>query len=386
LNRLYFLNGFRALAAFWVVSAHCMIWGGWYGIPLPSAKLAVDLFMVISGYLMVVHADERDHNEPLSRPVNWLRFYTRRLFRLAPAYYVSLALVIAIAPIFLGGYSILHHQNPAWGGEVVYNPDFVTYTPANVLWHVTFLFGLSPEHAFSTFLPDWSLSLEMQFYVAFPVLLLAFRRLGEITVTALLCAACIPVAMYLNGLTGMRGGPGLFVEPSFLPLKLQYFLIGMLMARMKPSDSKARSAAMWTICLALTVSQHSYYGNEAFYLTGLVLVMLICTGHPTSLVRRSVDGLSRLRAIDYMSRSSYSVYLFHGVFIALTGRVVFTIRAIASLPGPGRVLIMWVIVVTGAYTLASLVERTIENPGIAFGKALLRRWKRHSVPGADAAV
>jgi len=35
----------RALAAFWVLAAHCMIWGGWYGVPLPSpkeAKLAIE--------------------------------------------------------------------------------------------------------------------------------------------------------------------------------------------------------------------------------------------------------------------------------------------------------------------------------------------------------
>ena len=43
-----FINLFRAIAAFWVLAAHCMIWGGWYGVPLPSAKIAVDLFMMIS--------------------------------------------------------------------------------------------------------------------------------------------------------------------------------------------------------------------------------------------------------------------------------------------------------------------------------------------------
>lgn len=61
-----FLNGLRALAAFCVLTCHCMIWSAWPGFGLPSivpgpglaSKLAVDLFMLISGLLMVFVAHE----------------------------------------------------------------------------------------------------------------------------------------------------------------------------------------------------------------------------------------------------------------------------------------------------------------------------------------
>jgi peptidoglycan/LPS O-acetylase OafA/YrhL len=43
------LDALRGLAAMWVLVAHGMIWGGWYWARLPSAKIAVDLFMVLSG-------------------------------------------------------------------------------------------------------------------------------------------------------------------------------------------------------------------------------------------------------------------------------------------------------------------------------------------------
>src|SRR5262249_6832637 len=88
-RELAFINLFRSIAAFWVLAAHCMIWGGWYGLPLPSAKIAVDLFMMISGFLMASNALARGSIEPLGSLRSWLRFWLRRFFRLAPAYYVS---------------------------------------------------------------------------------------------------------------------------------------------------------------------------------------------------------------------------------------------------------------------------------------------------------
>ena len=67
-----FINLFRSIAACWVLAAHCMIWGGWYGLPLPYAKMAVDLFMMISGYLMASNGLARSNIEPLSNLRSWL--------------------------------------------------------------------------------------------------------------------------------------------------------------------------------------------------------------------------------------------------------------------------------------------------------------------------
>ena len=65
-RRIVFINVFRAGAAYWVLCAHCMIWGGWFWLPLPPAKSAVDLFMMISGYLMAANASARSRAEPLT--------------------------------------------------------------------------------------------------------------------------------------------------------------------------------------------------------------------------------------------------------------------------------------------------------------------------------
>src|SRR3569623_643732 len=169
-----FIKPFRALAAFWVVTAHCFQWWGAY-VPayFQHPKMSVDLFMIISGYLMAAHAFARDAYEPMTEAKSWLRFWMRRFFRVAPAYYLTLTLIILLSSPVLSGYQTLIHM--MYGNMMVgthYDPALVRYTPDNNLMHVSFLFGLFPSYASSTYLPDWSLSLEMQFYFAFPLLFL----------------------------------------------------------------------------------------------------------------------------------------------------------------------------------------------------------------------
>src|SRR6266478_6245734 len=85
-HHLNFLDGLRGGAALWVLLAHCMIWGGWYKLPLPDAKIAVDIFMVVSGYLMVYLAEERARQEPPGTAPTIKKFWVRRFFRIAPLY------------------------------------------------------------------------------------------------------------------------------------------------------------------------------------------------------------------------------------------------------------------------------------------------------------
>jgi hypothetical protein len=102
------LNFFRGVAALWVLSYHCVIWSGAAASnPLPDAKLAVDVFMVLSGFLMAHTVTLHETAEPMERAANWVRFYARRFFRLAPVYYLALAGVFLIEPAFRDGYQAL---------------------------------------------------------------------------------------------------------------------------------------------------------------------------------------------------------------------------------------------------------------------------------------
>lgn len=218
-----FINILRALAVLWVLLAHCFIWGSLVDSSiLPNAKIAVDLFMFISGFLMMAITKEASFELQGDFVKQSLIFYIRRFFRIAPCYYLSLFLAVILSHYFLGGYAYLQSLNPLrWGHGGTYDPDLIEYGVKNVLWHVSFLFGLSPTKSFSTFLPDWSLSLEMQFYFVFPfvfALLSRFKKynLGLIICTLVSFCLGLLVSHYYH----------FFREPSFL-----FFEVSLLSGR-----------------------------------------------------------------------------------------------------------------------------------------------------------
>lgn len=363
-----FINFFRATAAFWVLSAHCMIWGGWYGIPVPSAKIAVDLFMMISGYLMAANAYARNHFEPLTNSRNWLRFWLRRFFRLAPAYYLSLSLAIATSSYFLAGYHELQHLNPTrWPDGGIYDPTRVKYTLQNIMLHISFLFGLHPSYSFSTFLPDWSLSLEMQFYFVFPALLLLMHKSGFIRISIFVGIPVFIVGYWVSRFIH-------FHEPSLLFMKLNYFIAGILLFQFLMGGLSRHRRYAFALCALLLVSLDLGYGRELVILPTLLLSMLTLGWLEAS--NRTpflISSLINSRITRFASDSSHSVYLFHGFFISAFGLLLSNQPSLLSLPPHQRVFIMFLFVATSAYLTAYIVYRFVELPGIRFGKHMINK-------------
>ena len=382
-----FIKPFRAIAAFWVVTGHSLQWWGIY-VPtyFVAPKMAVDLFMMISGYLMAANAFARHSREPLSEVKNWLRFWARRYFRVAPAYYLSLIVVVLFSGPFLDGYQQLIHL--AYGNALEgsdYDPATIHYSAFNILMHLSFLFGLSPAYAASTYLPDWSLSLEMQFYFVFPALFLMLCRFG-FAVSAFVtgCAA------FVLGLLLSRHVH--FPEPSLLVFKLNYFLAGMVLYRFLAGGlGRRQSIIMGSMAIAL-VSIDYHYRLLLLLLTGLMGLMLLLgrlelEGKTPAWVSRLIES----RVVQVASDTSYSVYLFHGFFIAAAGLFVESHRSwIAEYP---RVFnwTMYGFVVICSYALASVVYRLVELPGIRLGKRVIDRWLPRSLetparPGQQQAL
>src|SRR5690348_14843396 len=81
-RHLGFLDGLRGGAALWVLLAHCVLWGA-LPIRFPDPKIAVDIFMVLSGFLMVHLSLERAEQEPIGTTATALKFWVRRFFRIA---------------------------------------------------------------------------------------------------------------------------------------------------------------------------------------------------------------------------------------------------------------------------------------------------------------
>lgn len=351
-----FIHALRAVAALWVLVVHVMIWSGWGFLPLGDAKLAVDLFMLLSGFLMAALAGPLDAGDRA-------RFWMRRFFRIAPAYYAALLLAWLGSDAFLGGYDVLRELRPWRWTDGAYDPAHLVLDARSIAWHVTFAFGLHPQYSASTMLPDWSLALEMQFYLAFPLLCLLMRRLGV--------GALVLVTLLAYVLGDAFATPLGFREPAFLTMKLHVFVAGMLLHR---ATQGATSQRVLVSALAVFLAS----------LDGVALVALVLVISALSIMEASDDnpleGLRRSRIVRFASETSYGVYLFHGFWIAGFGLVLAdrfeTVQA--------RGMVMLPVVLVGAYATGWVVHRYVELPGIAFGRALMERRKASGLQAVNS--
>jgi peptidoglycan/LPS O-acetylase OafA/YrhL len=367
-HELHFITAFRALAALWVLASHCMIWGGWHPLPLPNAKLAVDLFMMLSGFLMAANADARWRLEPLTDGGARLRFWVRRYFRIAPAYYLALALAVVTSAHFLEGY--LHLQalkQPAWiGAELDNSPESHDFSLWNILMHLTFAFGLSPRASSSTLLPDWSLALEMQFYLTFPLIYLLARRAGYVAMIAGLSA----FAIFISDLGSLRSA---FADPSLLVFALQYFLAGIACYRLLTAQLTL-PYALTLLCVSLAALLYVHWLTDHPFTVGVLFLALCLFGwlERSGTTPGPFVALFRSRAVTFASETSYSVYLFHGFFISGFG-LLLKYTPVGALSIQQRTVAMFLFVLPLSYAVAYLVLRWIERPGIDFGKRVLSR-------------
>lgn len=181
-NRLYGLDTLRAIAIVFVLIYHYRVFVSRenpFGFISSLGWTGVDLFFVLSGYLIgnqVFSALAKGSDLSLKL------FYIRRFLRTLPNYYFVLALYFLFPEVLSGPYTA-----PLW--------SFLTFTQN---------FDM---HAGETFTHSWSLCIEEQFYLIFPVLtlLIAYAKrsltLGWVTIIG-----SILVAMFLRGFNWSEHG------------------------------------------------------------------------------------------------------------------------------------------------------------------------------------
>lgn len=175
------IDGLRAVAVVPVVLFH-----GGLGI-FPGGFVGVDVFLVISGYLItsIILGDLQKGRFSLAR------FYERRVRRIFPALFAVMAACIPVA---------WHALAPNDLEDFCKSVIAVTLFCSNVLfWTESGYFDTAAE--LKPLLHTWSLAVEEQYYVFFPLLLAALRPLGHraiVTVLALLACASLGLAVWLS--------------------------------------------------------------------------------------------------------------------------------------------------------------------------------------------
>jgi peptidoglycan/LPS O-acetylase OafA/YrhL len=355
------LDGLRGLAALWVLIGHAMLLSGWKLPVISRPDLAVDLFILLSGFLMVFHYELREDSEPWEQPSTWMTFWTRRFFRIAPLYYLLLTIALLMGPFIGEAREAL--------AQIVPNTDtpparYFDQGPDNILAHVTFVFGFLPHYSFRTPLPDWSIGLEMSFYAVFPFLMLLAKRLGwPAAAIGLALASCAIIKLF----PGLARG---FGEPSFLPLKLHIFLAGMTLAAARRQPPKL-ALIMLGLAVALSLIPIRSYPLALVARAGLVAGFAFLVHGPrvqaTRTISTWVDDLLGAKPFKILGDLSYGAYLIHLL-------ILIPVTAWSAAQGHPPVVRFGVgaaVTLAATYAFAWLGYRLVETPGIALGKFLL---------------
>ena len=178
IERIYSIDSLRALAMTMVIAQHCKL--------LPFGWTGVWLFYVISGFVISRNfIAERATFKPASL-FHYLSFVTRRMFRIIPPY--AAYLIICLLVIRLLGYPEQYRELP-----------YLTTFTFN--WRMIF----SVEPQFSAFGHLWTISVEEQFYILFPILILLLKRDRAIFG---LIAICLLVPVLRNVMAGQMAAHG----------------------------------------------------------------------------------------------------------------------------------------------------------------------------------
>ncbi|MCK9921808.1 acyltransferase [Frankia sp. AgPm24] len=380
LGHLPALDGLRAFAVMAVIAYHAGI--SW----MPGGLLGVDTFFVLSGFLITGLLVTEYRN---TRRIDLRSFWIRRSRRLMPALLVLLVGVAAYA-----------RWVAAPGDVATVRLDALS----TLLYVANWRFALSDQSYFNHFsapsplLHTWSLSVEEQFYVLWPLVVFLLMRHSARTVDRWrrqrqkAQSLALSVAV-LGGAASALIGAGLLLtgtDPSRIyygtDSRSQALLVGAALAvwrgqRTRPISDRARSVLSGAGCVAavallviwMTVSGES----RPLYLGGFLGVAVLVMVLVASLVEAPKGPLSRflsLAPLTFVGRISYGLYLWHWpVFLTLTAT-----RTGAT----GVVLLALRLAATLAITLASF--HLVENP-IRRGRVRLPR-PRVMVPAVFAGV
>lgn len=276
---------------------------------LLNGTAAVNVFIVVSGFV-ITHL-------LLVRNERYGPYLVRRALRIIPIYYVCLLSALILLPA-----QVEFHTHEWIGDHATWAHRFDAFEPRlrdHLLWHATLLHGIVPDSilpqsAWSILGPAWSLSLEWQFYLVAPALvwLLRINRLVEALVVILLLA----LHAWLHRQTGL-----IWEWPSFLPLSIHFFLLGILCRLHLPALLKLRP---WAVPVAGLTASAIFRSRSyellvwTFFLTAVLLEAGVSGSR--SLLKQRVAGAATIitqnRLAVLLGRSSYSTYLVHIPFLS----------------------------------------------------------------------
>jgi len=294
------IDGLRAIAVAAVLGFHA------FPGAFPGGFTGVDIFFVISGFLIsgIILGELRAGSFTFSR------FYARRIRRIFPA----LILVLG-ATLSFSWWALSPYDYEQLGAHVAAGAGFVSNI---MLWHESGYFDT--DSALKPLLHLWSLGVEEQYYLLWPLLLFALRRHMERILWLILCIAAGSFALNIALIHKLPQAVFYLPATRFWELMLgsisAYLQIHspqrvLIQARWLPLTALA-GAVLLVLAFVLVQDGDNFPGWWALLPT-LGTVLLIQSGPHTWINQRLLSN----RVVVYVGLISYPLYLWHWPILSL---------------------------------------------------------------------
>lgn len=294
------IDGLRAIAVLSVIFYHA----GFSG--LPYGFLGVDIFFVISGYLITSIL----LNDLSAQQFSLVHFYERRARRILPA----LTLVL-IATTFFAWFWLLPHELKRFGDSLF----------STSLFHSNLYFAnqsgyFAPESQELPLLHTWSLAVEEQFYFVFPILLYLALRFGKTLGLGLLVLALI--GSYAYFLLYAIKSDAIYFLPYTRAWELMLGVLCAIGLKNKPVPEASIKQDIlpllgllliyWAMTVKLKYSPYNLGFVTLQVCLGTAMLIYCCRAH--GLIKHILSA-KWLVAVGLIS---YSVYLWHNPILAFS--------------------------------------------------------------------
>lgn len=333
------IDGLRAIAVIIVLLFHA-------GLGFTGGFVGVDIFFVISGFLITSLIQKGYQGGTF----NIIDFWVRRIRRIVPA-----SILVVVLTLFAGYFLLL----PDDYVELAKSSVFQQLMCSNLFfWKNTGYFHGPAE--LKPLLHTWSLSVEEQFYLGYPLALMGLLRVSRrVTFLFLVVTMMTSFALSVYGVT---------YHPSatfyFLPTRAWEMLLGGVVSFL-PTSGRRRDGQLeilsWLSLCGIFIATFSFSSSTPFPGTAA----LIPCGAAAALIYANASQLTRVglllssRPLVYVGLISYSLYLWHWPVLVFLRYV-----SIDNPSVPQRIMAL-----AASFVFAHLSYRFVEIP---FRKSLLQ--------------
>ncbi len=311
-SRFEAVDGLRAVAVLAVIAFH-------FGVGLaPSGFIGVDIFFVISGYVIALSLT-RNHKVSIFQYI--AEFYKRRFLRILPALIFCLLVVGLVSQLFIPN-SWLSSSNNRTGYYAFWGlSNFALTSRVDGYFKV--------RSGFNPFIHTWSLAIEEQFYLFFPVLFLPWIRryygtnMKKNLLSHLVLIIGLISLMWSVGETSNDPQRAFYMLPSRFwelacgALLFQYHSVGRYVPKTIVAMRITEIVGVILVFIGLFHADAKLFPFPWAMSPTVGTLMLISAARSPHELMSSGIRILKHPLVTYLGRSSYSLYLWHWPVVVL---------------------------------------------------------------------